>query len=112
MIVSFSHFFRLNAKSFDKSYSSHGDGDTPSLPISLMGIFRWQHWQTGRLFNWGGAAAPALPHYIMAEWLLKKGADGAKRLAGTLAPPKCEAARANMGTATRRPSQFILVNAP
>jgi hypothetical protein len=56
--------------------SQYGHGDTPSLPISLMGIFRWQHWQTGRLFNWGGAAAPALPHYIMVEWLLKQDAHG------------------------------------
>jgi hypothetical protein len=22
-----------------------------------MGIFRWQHWQTGEFFNWGKAAA-------------------------------------------------------
>jgi hypothetical protein len=29
------------------------------------------------------AAAPALPDHIMAGWLLKKGADGAKRLART-----------------------------
>src|ERR1700721_1315836 len=39
-----------------------------------------------RLFNWGGAAAPALPHYIMAEWLLKKDADGPKRLARSAKP--------------------------
>jgi hypothetical protein len=58
-----------------------------SLPISFMGIFRWQHWQIGRLFNWSGAAAPTLPYVIMAGRRLKKGADGTKRLARTLAPP-------------------------
>jgi hypothetical protein len=32
-----------------------------------------------RLFNWGRAAALALPYDIMAGWLLKKSADGPKR---------------------------------
>jgi hypothetical protein len=41
-----------------------------------------------RLFNWGRAAALALPYDMMAGWLLKKGADGSKRLARTLTPPK------------------------
>jgi hypothetical protein len=40
-----------------------------------------------RLFNWGRAAALALPDHIMAGWLLKKGVGGIKRLARTLAPP-------------------------
>jgi hypothetical protein len=40
-----------------------------------------------RLFNWGSGSS-ALPYYIMAGWLLKKGVDWPKRLARTLAPPK------------------------
>src|ERR1700728_57787 len=70
-------------------------------PNFAMGIFRWQHRQTGRLFNWGGAAAPALPRYIMAEWRVKMDADGPKQLARSASPHG-----PMWGTATCRPSQF------
>jgi len=33
--------------------------------ILFIGIFRWQHRQTGKFFSWGGAAAPP---YQMRGW--------------------------------------------
>jgi hypothetical protein len=36
----------------------------------------------------GQSGSSARPYDIMAGWLLKKGVDGPKRLARTLAPPK------------------------
>jgi hypothetical protein len=41
-----------------------------------------------RLFLLGQSGSSALPYPIMAGWRLKKGVDGPKRLARTLAPPK------------------------
>ena len=43
--------------------------------IWFMGIFRWQHWQTGRFFNWGKPAGLPYQTSVTLDPIIQKPVD-------------------------------------